>query len=367
MDLRHGADAPSSDAARSLAWTAEIEQSTHAIRRPWFRPRRQREYACGDRSAVVIGFRGAPLFVDPATESSLLVDPAEAPRVHSTARADVVIAGALRTNGQLRFRSFYMKPALSLAVQRRAGTEPSALMTGSRVQALVAGRTPFVVPRIVDSGHHGPRRADWLLEEALAGAPITPDAHASAALELLHQLPEVWKRFGAEHAALDDEERSRAVTAFTALAQDPPDGTWPADLDRRALAGRVTALLEDTRPMTTGVRHGDPGVGNLLRLEDGRLGLVDWEYAGHGHLAHDVMKVLLSAPDPAALAASLPAPRLGAASHAMPWRRQVATAVVLFLRGWRYRRTKALRRGSEAANAHRMHRTLRTLAVLLDD
>jgi thiamine kinase-like enzyme len=43
--------------------------------------------------------------------------------------------------------------------------------------------------------------------------------------------------------------------------------------------------------------HGDPVLGNTLRLRDGRLALVDWELAGVLPVGGDLAKVLLSAPD----------------------------------------------------------------------
>lgn len=365
--LMTSSDAPQSDAVRSLGWTAEIEQASVAIPRPRGLARlRGRQYAVDDRVATAVGFAGSGLFVDPVTDSSLLVDGTSEPRVRSAATADVVIAGALRTSSQLRFRSFYMGPARSLAVQRRHRGRPTPLVAGSAVQRTVVGRVPFVVPRVLDSGYHGPRSADWVVEEALDGAPVHRAEADHASREVLELLQEMWHLLGTEHADLDDAQRSRALTAFSELAQEPPDDIWPGDVDRQTTARRVHDLLTDALPLTVGLSHGDPGLGNLLRLTDGRLGLVDWEDAGHRPVAHDVVKVIMSSADPVALAANLPAPS-SSRGGSMPWRRQVALTLVLFLSGWRYRHVRAVRRGSVVASRRRMHAMLRTLVALLDD
>lgn len=355
-----------SDAVRSLEWTAEIEKTTRAIPPPrgLARFRRDREYAYDDRAAVAVGARRTTAFDALPKTSALLATTSHAPRVRSAARADVVLVGALRTTTTLRFRSFYRTPALTLAVQRRQGAEPAPLVRGGPVQTMVAGQVPFVVPRVLDTGYFPPKRADWILEERIDGSPVVRGDVDAAAREMLTSLPPMWTRFGIEHTALGEQSRARALATFTALAQEPPDGLWLAGVDRAATLRRVTALLADRRPLSEGISHGDPGVGNLLRLPDGRLALIDWEFAGRGPVAHDAMKVLLSAPDPVGLTALLHAPDVG--EHAMPWRRQVATSIVLFLRGWRERHRRAVRQGRLAGHQRRMHRTIETLSLLLD-
>src|SRR5690625_4659126 len=359
--------APACAAVRSLAWTAAIARTGSSLpRRRGLGRLRGRQYAVDRRAATAVGFPGSPLFTDPATGKSLLVDPQSAPRARSTAAADVVVAGAMRTASLLRYRAFYLDAARTLAVQQRHRSTPTPLVDGSRVQRTLAGRTPFVVPRVLDSGHHRAENADWVVEEALDGAPILPAEAERTAEEVLALLPEMWQRLGTTPAALDDGRRARALTAFTALAHEPPDDLWPADVDRRGAVHRVRELLTDERPLAVGLSHGDPGLGNVLRLADGRLALVDWEDAGERPVAHDVVKVVMSSPDPARLAARLVPPRAAVgATGVMPWPRQVAAALGLFLGGWRYRHSRAVKRGSTVASRRRMHAMIGTLDVLL--
>src|SRR5690606_7608166 len=129
--------------------------------------------------------RVPPLFTDPATGRSLLVDPGSAPQVRSTATPDVVVAGAMRTASRLRYRAFYLGAARSLAVQQRHRDTPTPLVGGTRVQRTLAGRTPFVVPRVLDAGYYAAQRADWVVEEALDGAPVVREEAERTAEEVL--------------------------------------------------------------------------------------------------------------------------------------------------------------------------------------
>ncbi|WP_053207164.1 aminoglycoside phosphotransferase family protein [Jiangella muralis] len=331
--------------------------------------------AFSERLDAAAEFPSSGVFVDQRTGASVLVADGR-PRVRSAAAADVVVAGAMRTAEQLRFRAFYLtEAARTLVVQQRltSGT-PTPLVAGSAHQRVLAGRTPFAVPQVLESGlsGRGPAGgavADWLVEEAVDGAAVRPEDAADTVVELLALLAETWRRLGVMHEPLGDEQRSRALAAFTGLAEDPPPGSWPDALDRPTTLKRARALLDDARPLTVGLSHGDPGLGNVLRMTDGRLALVDWEDAGHRPLAHDVLKVLMSAPEPRALAATLDAPTslrpALTTAGAVPWRLQVALALLLFLSGWRNRYFRAVKRGSVKAADRRMHTMLRLLDDLL--
>lgn len=377
------ADAPDiSDAVRSLEWTAAIERTASSLpaargvarlrRRDFFHDNR---IAFSAQLDTATAFPSRGVFVDHRTGASVLVASGR-PTVRSAAAADVVLAGAMRTAEQLRFRAFYLTEAhRTLVVQQRFDpAAPTPLVAGSEHQRALAGRTPFAVPRVLESGLA--RRgldadavADWLVEEVFDGAPVGPGHAADTVRELLALLGETWERLGLTHERLSGEQRTRALTAFSGLADDPPPGIWPDDLDPHHTWLRVRALLDDGRPLTVGLSHGDPGLGNVLRLADGRLALVDWEDAGYRPVAHDVVKVLMSSPDPLGLARLLEEPvslrpALSAAG-AVPWRLQVAVALVLFLSGWRNRYFRAVKRGSIRIANRRMHLLLGMLDDLL--
>ncbi len=369
-----------SDAIRSLEWTAAIERTTDCLpsargvarlrRRQFFHDNRIAFSAELDPASA---FPSSGVFVDQRTGASVLVA-GDRPLVKSAAAADVVLAGAMRTAEQLRFRAFYVTEALrTLVVQQRlAPGSPTPLVAGSAHQRTLAGRTPFAVPKVLESGLagrglSGDAVADWLVEEAVDGAAVRPEDAGATVHEVLALLAETWQRLGVTHEPLGAEQRSRALTAFTGLVEDPPPGSWLPGLDPDATLRRARALLDDARPLTVGLSHGDPGLGNVLRLPDGRLALVDWEDAGHRPLAHDVLKVLMSGPGPRDLAAALEVPAslrpALTSAGAVPWRLQVALALLLFMSGWRNRYFRAVKRGSGRVANRRMH----TMLGLLDD
>lgn len=375
------ADAPDiSDAVRSLDWTAAIERATTTLpaargvarlrRRDFFHDNR---VAFSAQLDTTTAFPSSGVFVDYRTGASMLTAGGR-PTVRSAAAADVVVAGAMRTAEQLRFRAFYVTEAQrTLVVQQRiAADTPTPLVTGTAHQSTLVGRTPFAVPQILETGRatrglDADAVADWLVEEAFDGAPVGAADAAQAVEEVLVLLGETWQRLGVTHERLSGDQRTRALTAFSGLADDPPPGIWPDDLDPHHTWLRARALLDDGRPLTVGLSHGDPGLGNVLRLSDGRLALVDWEDAGYRPLAHDIVKVLMSAPDPRRLAATLEAPEplrpALIAAGAVPWRLQVAMALLLFLSGWRNRYFRAVKRGSIKIANRRMH----TMLGMLDD
>lgn len=384
------ADAPatSPDAVRSLAWSAAIERKSASLphRRGirWFR---RRDFFHDSRVAVAASldptsaFPGSGVFLNPQTGTSMLIRP-DRPQVRSEAIADVVVAGGMRTAEQLRFRSFYVsdRPARSLAVhQRRTPTKGTPLARGVHVQMEIHGRIPFVVPRVLETGlarvnvgdNSATRAAvDWVVEEALDGSIVPGEEADETAREMLTLLAQSWQTLGVGHAPIDPAQQAAALAAFADLMENPPPEIWPADVDRQATWRRAEEILKSTQPVTTGFSHGDPGIGNVLRLTDGRLALVDWEHAEDRLVAHDVLKVVMSTPDPPAFAAALETPvelrPALSAANAAPWRRQVAVALLLFLGGWRNRHVRALKRRSGPANTRRMHAILRTLMTLAD-
>src|SRR5699024_4199275 len=115
--------------------------------------------------------------------------------------------------------------------------------------------------------------ADWVVEEALDGSLVSTGAAEGTASEMLDMFAESWRTLGVDHAPVDPDEQAIALAAFDDLIQNPPPDMWPADVDRDQTRRHVEKLLASTRPMTMGFSHGDPGIGNVLRLTDQRLAL----------------------------------------------------------------------------------------------
>ncbi len=107
-------------------------------------------------------------------------------------------------------------------------------------------------------------------------------------------------------AAERAEEIARALRRFHASAVRLPRSFWVPDLledyariavrragalpgdfaEAQAIAARVAEVLSPARPRPC---HNDLLAGNILRArDDGRLMIVDWEYAGMGHPCFDL-------------------------------------------------------------------------------
>ncbi|SDU77166.1 aminoglycoside phosphotransferase family protein [Jiangella alkaliphila] len=374
-----------SEAATALAWSARLERDSAVLphhgwarlrRRP-FRANRRVVYRRDLDSAGQFPCSG--LFIDQRTGASLLL-PTEGGEVRSWSEADVILLGAMRSPGQFRFRAFFVtgapnrRPLATIAVQQRSDpATASPLVAGARVAASLAGRTALVVPAVLDHGtaslgRHG-AVADWVVEQALDAHPIALADAATTVTELIDLLAGMWARCGLDHAPLHGHDRDRALRAFAALVEQPPADIWPHDLDPAQTWPRVQDALTERRPLTVGISHGDPGIGNALRLPDGRLALTDWEDAAHRPIAHDVIKALLSAPTAVqSLNTSTPNPLRAAmsAAGAAAWERQLAIALIMFLTGWKNRHARARRRNSLTAHTQRMHRQLHLLTRLLE-
>ncbi len=373
-----------SDASRSLRWTRSIECRWSGSAR-WQRrldPRR-REYV--DTGLVAFDHamdagrreRAQRLLVHRWTGASLL-EATEQQRLRSRARADLVLLGARRSASQFRFRAFYLDGSgggTSLAVQQRrqpGGETP--LLRGSRLLGSVQGKLPFVVPELHATGTvlAGPGEdevGDWALEGLVEG-DVVPVADTDAVVdEVLELLGDTWVRLGTRHVPLRSRLQTAAWTGLTDLVGRPPAGAWPEEVHRDRLLRRARDVLGDPRPLTVGLSHGDPGVGNLLRTVDGRLALLDWEFADHRHVAHDVAKVLRSSLDPVAACGRLGAPpalraRMAVAG-ALPWDAQVGVALLVFLSYWRDRHQRAAARGLAGRSSDGLATMVRMLDVLL--
>ena len=384
-----GTSADTSDAVRALKLSALIEKTTTVLPRPGriLLRRHQRPFfydkniafSCDLEMADSVPCAG--VFVNHLTGASLL-NSRNHLQTSSYSTADVVMAGGMRSPGKFRFRSFYLTStharygATTLATHQRVNPRtPSPLARGARVAATLHGQTPFVVPRVLEQGvsrkgFSNSCVVDWVVEAALDGASIAADEAEDTVRELIQLLEFSWLSLGVEHSELDSVQRTRALDAVAALVNDPPADIWPDDVDRTRTWRRVQNVLSEHRPLTVGLSHGDPGLGNLLRLVDGRLALIDWEDAAMRPVAHDAIKAMISAPDPAKILAMPPTVAefrsAMAAAGAATWEVQLAIALLMFLSGWKHRHVRAVERRSRQANNRRMHRMIRFLDQLLD-
>ena len=113
-------------------------------------------------------------------------------------------------------------------------------------------------------------------ETALIGRPLAPRMVRAdprgATVHIVGLLEEMPIGPAASRAMPVGERLSSAVTTIQAIAEGPGG-------DLRSLADRAAAVLTglDTAELPVVFEHGDPAHPNLILLEDGRLGAVDWE------------------------------------------------------------------------------------------
>jgi thiamine kinase-like enzyme len=124
---------------------------------------------------------------------------------------------------------------------------------------------------------------DCLVTRFVDGEPFDPREVATHAGEIAHAL----HRFHDSGVTLPTRFWVPELLADYAMRLQGYGGTQPAAFTRaQALAARVGAVatLADPRPC-----HNDLLAGNLIRThDDGRLLIVDWEYAGMGHPCFDL-------------------------------------------------------------------------------
>jgi aminoglycoside phosphotransferase (APT) family kinase protein len=171
-------------------------------------------------------------------------------------------------------------PALVVKVPRLAGDDEGVRREAAALTALHADGTLETVPRVVafDGG--------MLVETALAGRPLVR-ADVRRSREACVAALEAW---------LTELERARpggevSPSDYERLLEEP--------LRRFSLAlpdeGVVSRTLELTAPLRADAvplvfEHGDLSEPNLIRLRDGRIGVLDWELAEpRGLPAHDLV------------------------------------------------------------------------------
>lgn len=357
-------------------WSVRIEAASAPLPRGWIRHKVRANGRLGFRSRLrpedLPGDGG--LFTEPVSGRSLLDGAQHTGRTRSA--AELTLLGQLR-HTHIRFRSFYLQPPrrsgaamLTSAVQERTQAEvPGQLARGAQLVREVGPRLPLVVPRVIDIGTvtAPPKQVDYVVEEGLDGR-VVPVAEGPEVLpELLAGIRELWALKPTTVASVDAELEARMRTGMATLAEQGPGlDLWPSDLDPAEVHARARTLLDRDPLVTSGLSHGDPGIGNLLRLRDGRIALVDWEEAGTRPLSHDVFKALTSSGVPVQDWSALHPVLPRQASRQAPEAEQLAIAVLGFLAGWRHRTKRARRRGGGGlGDRNRVHRLLNALDTLL--
>lgn len=369
----------------AASWSASVERNLSAL--PSSRLSRQIRH--NQRVGHTPGLESTPLgsYFRSSEDGLPTLGPERCPLTSRTkSLASVVMVGRM-ADRHMRQRSFYLDlpTPLSLALHERPGKRSTGLLRGVEVQRLAHGRLPATVPRVLEAKKMrvGPRAAWWqarlgrkavaaphrvdvVVEEWLPGRPVKL-GEDGVERELLGVVAALWRVEDVTTVELPDDAVALTRERFARLVtEDRGAGLWPDAVDRDDLGRRVDRLLDGPLRVTVGLSHGDPGLGNALRTDDGRLALVDWEDADRRVLSHDVLKVLGSAAVPPERWPGLhPQVPASAGPGALPSDQQLAVALLQFLSGWPSRTRRARRRRSLQAHQGRMHRQLTALDGLL--
>lgn len=374
--------------ARSLlaaAWSAHIEQEFRQLPTS----RRTRVVQHNERVLHQPGLEQHPYgrgIVRAENGQALLGEGPCPHRARTRSRAALVMIGRMAAV-DLRYRAFYLDTSepLTVAVHERPPRGSTGLLSGVELQRRAYGRLPSLVPRVLEArsvqarsraGWSGLRRRpaqvvlppsmDVVLEQWLPGRPVAID-DLGAVEQLLESTGALWELEPVVAARPDPAALARVRERFSTLVDSGEQaGLWPDDVDPPHLGRRVQQLLDADPVLTIGASHGDPGLGNALRTDQGQIVLVDWEDAGRRTLSHDVLKVLASSPvGPEDWLDRHPPLPLTGERDVLPVGPQLAVALLQFMSGWR-RRTKAARkRGAMPAHQRRMHSMLRAVDQLL--
>jgi hypothetical protein len=315
---------------------------------------------------------GAPVAAAPLPAGPAGAGPGRDPRLVASGaplwartQADLIVPGRVRT-AQLRLRAFYLlaQPMTVVVHERVVPGRSGRLVVGARILDRLRGGHELVVPRLLDVGTAV--RAEWMVEQLLAGAHPRGAEHAAIAQQMARLLLATYERVGVWHRPLRSfptRGLAAAVAQLSAVLPDPG-----GNLDPQQLYEKAETLLGLDGNILLSVCHGDPVFGNILRLPDGRLALVDWEFAAELPIANDLAKLVSGLSVPAALSDQLQAPfqRLGDAAT-LAWRHQLAFALLRLLSGWKDQQYRAHRSGRGQRCDRTLRRRLDITAALLAD
>jgi acyl dehydratase len=340
-----------SDLGEALEMLARIERLSPRLRDLASAPREL--LLAGDR-AIRSDLEGQrlPFRVDPPTWAQASHGPA--------VRADGVLMSSIPTR-TVGLRAFYLEAGLSVAVHRAQLLRRSPLLHGSRVAERLRGAGDGVaIPR----QHERVRRLRraWIVEDLLAGQRVRRAEWPEVVDDVVDAVATLWTRADPERVTLRRVAPWIAARRVAELLRSMD--AVPSDPDRFSAA--VDRLTLDRRPMLLGWTHGDPVPNNVLRLDDGRIGLVDWERARRNPLGLDLGRALAALEHPTRAIERIEArTEYFGAAGTLPLRLQAAVALIGLLPTWANPRAAWHAAGRETGYRVRNARRVRLLEHLL--
>jgi hypothetical protein len=320
------------------------------------------DYLAARRAGAPVAAAPLPAGAKPGADPRLVVS---GHPMWARTQADLIVAGKMRT-AQRRLRAFYLsaRPMTVVVHERVVPGRPGRLVGGARMLDRLQGRGELVIPRLLEVGTA--MRAEWVVEELLTGAHPRGAERAVVAGDIARLLLATYEQVGVWHRPLRSFPTRGLAGAAAQLAATLP--ARAGDLDPQRLYEKVEHLLGLDGDVLVSVCHGDPVFGNILRVPDGRLALLDGEFAAELPIAQDLAKVISGPGVPAALIDQLEAAvqRLGG-SATLTWRHQLAFALLRLVSGWKDQQHRARRSGRSQSCDGTLRRRLDITVALLAD
>ncbi|MTV27741.1 hypothetical protein FTX61_20330 [Nitriliruptoraceae bacterium ZYF776] len=284
--------------------------------------------------------------------------------VRMRSRSHVVRFGKFDHRGGGRLRGFLLRDADAVTVKLQTRAEPSRGGVAREVAARreVAEIVPELAPALLAHGIDEAGGVAYLVEPiVVARHPHRRRGVTAAAEAVVDALVPLYRGAGIVGRSItelvDAQTPARWAAAVAALPK------------LRPLDAAVTALLAEDRRLAVSLVHGDPVASNVLLLPEGRVQLIDWEFARRHAVAHDLGKLLLQAHDrPRVL--EVIAARAGALLAAdrsfLPLERQLALVQVQMLSWHEHRSHKAAAAGRTRPYTRDLTRRTRLLTELLE-
>lgn len=199
--------------------------------------------------------------------------------------ADVLTLAKFDLAGRVKLRAHYVGEHLSVAAQAPVPGGTDGIGNAVRAHDVVRRHSPGLAPWLVAHGRL-PGRMRYLVEEWVAGSPVmTPGGLADVAASVLEGMARVHHGHGVQRAAASEVWGDALAARWRRTVATGVVGP--------SLGRHVAGLIEADRRVRVSWVHGDLIASNVLRGEDDRIVLIDWEHSRESGIAQDAAKLHL--------------------------------------------------------------------------
>lgn len=206
--------------------------------------------------------------------------------IRERVRAESVLIGKFDVDAEVRLRSFYPGPRLSVRYQ--TGGERNGIIRTVRAHNLVHPHAPDLMPEVFEHGSILNGEGAYLVETTVAGQPATRTQLRDLIAPLTAKLHRVHQGVGITSKPLIDVVGTGYAWRWSKACQS-------IDVEPQ-IDQRVRNLIDRNDQLETSLSHGDL-VGSNILVSDQKFVLVDWEFAEHKPIAFDMAKIIINVDD----------------------------------------------------------------------